>query len=80
MQVVTKLVKTEFVIDRLYVDDDGRLVMENGDDAKLRVRAYLDPSDVMAAIKNGFRLDVIKFMVKSPFKARRLRRSNQSFN
>lgn len=74
MRVVTKLVKTDFVIDKLYVDD-GQLVMENAEDEKMRVRAYMDASDVVAAIKNGLSLDVIKFVAKAPLSARRAKKA-----
>ena len=78
MRVVTRLVRTEFFIDKLYVDDHGQLVMENSEDEKMRVRAYMDASDVIAAVKKGLRLDVIKFVAKAPFTARREQRAAMS--
>ena len=78
MRVVTKLVKTDFFIDKIYVDEHGQLVMENSQDEKMRVRAYLDASDVVAAFKKGLSLDVIKFVAKAPITARRTKRSATS--
>ena len=78
MRVVTRLVKTEFFIDKLYVDEHGQLVMENSEDEKMRVRAYMDASDVIAAIKNGLSLDVIKFVARAPLTARRTKRAATS--
>ena len=78
MRVVTKLVKTDFFIDKLYVDEHGQLVMENSEDEKMRVRAYMDASDVIAAIKKGLSLDVIKFVAKALLTARRTRRAATS--
>ena len=78
MRIVTKLVKTDFFIDKLYIDDDGQLVMENSEDEKMRVRAYLDASDVIAAFKNGLSLDVIKFIATAPLAARRKQRAAMS--
>ena len=78
MRVVTKLVKTDFFIDKLYVDEHGQLVIENSSDEKMRVRAYMDASDVMAAIKGGLSLDVIKFVAKAPLAARRTKRAAMS--
>ena len=71
MRIVTRLVKTDFFIDKLYVDEHGQLVVENSEDEKMRVRAYLDASDVAAAAKNGLRLDVIKFVAKALLPKRR---------
>lgn len=65
MRVVTKLVKTDFFIDKIYVDEQGHLVMENSEDEKMRVRVYMDASDVVAAVKKGLSLDVIKFVAKA---------------
>lgn len=78
MRVVTRLVRTEFFIDKLYVDEHGQLVMENSEDEKMRVRAYMDASDVIAAVKKGLRLDVIKFVAKAPLTARRKQRAAKS--
>lgn len=75
MRIVTKLVKTEFVIDRLYVDEDGLLVMENAEDEKMRVRAYMDSADIVSTIKSGLNVDVIKFIVGAPLAARRARKT-----
>ena len=75
MRVVTRLVKTDFFIDKLYVDEHGQLVMENSEDEKMRVRAYMDASDVVAAIKKGLSLDVIRFVAKALFTTRRAKNS-----
>lgn len=75
MRIVTKLVKTDFFIDKLYVDEHKQLVMENSEDDKMRVRAHIDAADVVAVIKKGLSLDVIRFVAKAPFEARRAKRA-----
>jgi hypothetical protein len=74
MRVVTRLARTEFRIGAVRREGD-RLVLESHPDQPLKVKAYLDPDDVLELIKATFGKAVLGYLLALPVILIRQRRA-----
>ncbi len=76
MRVVTKLARTEFQVGTIRREGDF-LVMESDETQSMKVKAYIDASDVVRMLRSGMKRDVIAYLVGVPRRARKATREKR---
>lgn len=66
MRIVTKLMKTEFRVARLTVED-GLLLIRNSEEDSMPVKAYVDIDDVKSIVRAGFNSKVLLWLLRLPW-------------
>ena len=76
MRVVTKLAQMEFRVGSIRREGDF-LIMESDEAQAMKVKAYIDATDVVQMFKSGMKPGVIAYLAGVPGRARRARRTRK---
>jgi len=77
MRVVTRLAKTDFRIGEIRREGDF-LVMESDETQPMKVKAYIDATDVMQMFRSGLKREVLGYLASVPGRARRERLATEA--
>lgn len=78
MRVVTKLARMEFTIGGLAPEGDALVITSGGDERAMKVKAYIEPDDVLAFLRVALRPTVIGYLIRLPLLLVRRRRAARS--
>jgi hypothetical protein len=76
MRVVTKLAQMEFRVGTIRREGDF-LVMESDETQSMKVKAYIDATDVVRMFRSGMKRDVIGYLAGVPRRARKAKREKR---
>lgn len=66
MRVVTRLARMEFAIGGLRPEGDDLVITSGGDNRAMKVKAYIEPADVIAFIRVAVRPAVLGYLFRLP--------------
>ncbi|TCO61112.1 hypothetical protein [Actinocrispum wychmicini] len=77
MRVVTKLARMEFTIGGLAREGDDLVITSGGDERAMKVKAYIQPGDVIAFLRVALRPAIIRYVFGLPLLLWRRRQGAQ---
>jgi hypothetical protein len=66
VRVVTKLARMEFTIGGLKPEGDDLVITSGGDERTMKVKAHIEPDDVIAFLRVALRPAVIGYLFRLP--------------
>lgn len=75
MRVVTKLARMDFTVGGLHSEGDDLVIVSGGDERAMKVKAYVEPEDVVAFLRVSLRPGVVGHLCRLPWILWRRRRA-----